>query len=290
MSDPSPNGSGRAVRRLVGEIEVIALSDGEQTISPALFPDAEPEELAALARAAGHPADPMPVPVNTFLIRADGCTYLVDAGTGPSRGSHLGHVPASLAQVGLTPHDIDTILMTHMHGDHAGGLLHPSGDPAFPSAELWVAEEEAAFWVDPGLPSRAPERMQATIGNAVKSLGAYGERTTRFSAGREVAPGIRSVPLPGHTPGQTGFLVESGGERLLIWADIIHVAALQFARPDWTVGFDVDGAQAAETRRRIFARAADENLPVAGMHLPFPGFGRVVRTGEGFAYEAEAVA
>ncbi|NNM71250.1 MBL fold metallo-hydrolase [Enterovirga aerilata] len=278
---------GRAVRRLVGDIEVIALSDGVQTISPALFPDADPQDLASLAAAAGHAADPMPVPVNTFLIRADGCSYLVDAGTGPSRGAHLGHVPAALAEAGVTPDEIDVVLMTHMHGDHAGGLLHPSGETAFPSAELWLAEEEAAFWLDPDLPGRVPERMKATLANAVKALDAYRERTTRFSAGREVAPGIRTVPLPGHTPGQTGYLVESRGERLLIWADIIHVAALQFARPHWTVGFDVDGRQAAETRRRIFERAAAENLPVAGMHLPFPGFGRVVGLGEGYAYAAE---
>jgi len=286
MAQADASRPGRAIRRQVGDIEVIALSDGEQTISPSLFTDADQEDLASLARAAGHAADPMPVPVNTFAIRADGCTYLVDAGTGPSRGSHLGHVPASLAEVGLSPADIDVVLMTHLHGDHAGGLLHPSGEIAFPSAELWVAEEEAAFWLDPDLSSRAPERMKATLANAVRSLGAYEGRTTRFPRGREVAPGIRSVPLPGHTPGQTGFLVESGGERLLIWADIIHVAALQFARPDWTIAFDVDGAQAAQTRRTIFERAASENLPVAGMHLPFPGFGRVVRQGEGYGYEA----
>jgi glyoxylase-like metal-dependent hydrolase (beta-lactamase superfamily II) len=288
MAQADASGPGRAIRRQVGDIEVIALSDGEQTISPSLFTDADQEDLASLARAAGHAADPMPVPVNTFAIRADGCTYLVDAGTGPSRGSHLGHVPASLAEVGLGPDDIDIVLMTHMHGDHAGGLLHPSGEIAFPSAELWVSEEEAAFWLDPDLPSRAPERMKATLANAVRSLRAYEGRTTRFAPGREVAPGIRSVPLPGHTPGQTGYLVESGGDRLLIWADIIHVAALQFPRPDWTIAFDVDGAQAAQTRRAIFERAASENLPVAGMHLPFPGFGRVVREGEGYAYQADS--
>jgi glyoxylase-like metal-dependent hydrolase (beta-lactamase superfamily II) len=288
MAQTSPNGSGRAIRRQVGDIEVIALSDGQQTISPSLFTDADREDLARLAEAGGHAADPMPVPVNTFAIRADGSIYLVDAGSGPSRGSHLGHVPASLAQVGLSAGDIALVLMTHMHGDHAGGLLYPSGEIAFPSAELWVAEEEAAFWLDPDLPGRAPERMQATLANAVRSLGAYGGRTTRFAAGREVAPGIRSVPLPGHTPGQTGYLVESRGERLLIWADIIHVAAIQFPRPDWTIAFDVNGAQAADTRRRIFERAASENLPVAGMHLPFPGFGRVLRRGEGYAYEADA--
>jgi glyoxylase-like metal-dependent hydrolase (beta-lactamase superfamily II) len=286
MAGADASGPGRAIRRQVGDIEVIAVSDGEQTISPSLFTDADGEELAALAAAGGHSADPMPVPVNTFVIRADGTTYLVDAGTGPTRGSHLGHVPASLAQVGLAPDDIDIVLMTHMHGDHAGGLLHPSGEIAFPSAELWVAEEEAAFWLDPDLPGRAPERMKATLANAVRSLGAYDGRMTRFAAGRVVAPGIRAVPLPGHTPGQTGYLVESRGERLLIWADIIHVAALQFPRPDWTIAFDVDGGQAARTRRQIFERAASENLPVAGMHLPFPGFGRVLRRGEGFVYEA----
>lgn len=284
-ASPSPHAAAQGFRRLqVGDIEVFALSDGRQDLPLSLFASADAVELARLAEAAGFAPGVAPVSINAFTIRTGNRLCLVDAGSGASRGTHVGHVPRSLAAAGLDPGAIDTVLMTHMHGDHAGGLLGPDGAPAFPHAELLLAKDEEAFWTDEGLPARSPERMQPTIANTVAALAAYRTRTRTFAADDEVAPGVTAIAIPGHTPGQTAFMVESRGERLLIWADIIHVEAFQFSHPDWPIGFDVDGRLAAETRAAIFARVADEDLLVAGMHLDFPGIGKVVREGGAYAF------
>lgn len=265
-----------ASSRRVGAIEVVALSDGRIDLPMGLFPDAD---TAVTGDA------PIPTCVNAYLLKTPGRTYLVDAGMGGAHGDALGHVQDALASVGIEPASIDTILMTHLHGDHAGGLCDAAGGALYPNAELFVAEPEAAFWLDEGLPARAPDAMKPTVALATGAVGAYAGRTTRFAPGGEVAPGITAVALPGHTPGHTGFLVESEGERLFVWADVVHVASLQVGHPDWTVGFDVDGQAAVASRHRAFEMAASEHLPVAGMHLDFPGFGRLVRSGSGYAYE-----
>lgn len=263
-------------RRQVGAVEVVALSDGRTDLPAAIFPDAD---TAVFGDAA------FPVCVNAFLLRMPGRTCLVDAGTGGSGGDTLGHVAAALASVGTAPDEIDVVLMTHLHADHAGGLRDGAGQAFYPNAELFVAEPEAAFWLDDGLPARAPDAIKPTIALATGAVGSYAGRTTRFAPSGEVVPGITAVALPGHTPGHTGFLVESEGERLFVWADTVHVASFQVEHPDWTVGFDVDGQAGVASRRRAFEMAASEHLAVAGMHLDFPGFGRLVRSGSGYAYE-----
>jgi glyoxylase-like metal-dependent hydrolase (beta-lactamase superfamily II) len=279
---PAMSGSpdaGHIGRFTVGDYEVIALGDGHLDLAPSQFPEADQKTAVRLTAAAGLPAGPFETAVNAFAIRTGERVLLVDAGTGHVRGPRLGHVVKALATVGITPHEVDAVLMTHLHVDHAAGLRDARGEATFPNAELVVPEAEAAFWLDPGLPSRAPELMQPMITNAAASLVPYKGRTTLFSPGHQVAPGITSVPLPGHTPGHTGYLIERGGERLLIWGDIIHVAALQLQHPEWSVIFDVDRPAAAAMRRRTLDWVASDELPVAGMHIGFPGVGRIARAG-----------
>lgn len=274
----------QAYRLRVGRFEVIALGDGYLDIPPSLFPEADSDTVDDLARRSFLKPGPIPTAVNAFAINTGEMLYLVDAGCGGVRGPALGHLTDSLRAVGLDPAQVDAVLMTHLHIDHAAGLRTASGAAAFPNAELLVAEAEKTFWFDPGLPSRASAMMQPMISNAAASLAPYASRTTLFTPGREIAPGITCVPLPGHTPGHTGFLIESDGESLLIWGDIIHVGAYQFPRPDLSIAFDVDMQTAAATRLRMFEQAVSERILIAGMHVSFPGLGHVVRNGKGFAF------
>lgn len=271
---------GAFVSLSVGDIDVVALLDSKISGPLALFPDAE-KPGADTSFGPG----PFEIDVNCFAIRTAGKLYLVDTGSGPWRGAVAGQLVPAMRKAGLDPDEVEAILMTHMHGDHAGGLTTPEG-AAFPRAELMLAEEEADFWTDPGLPSRAPERMKATIATAQRAFVAYEGRTTPFAWDHEIVPGVTAIGLPGHTPGQTGFRIESGGEHLFIWADIVHAAAVQFPHPDWTIVFDTDGEQAAATRARIFAQCAAERTRVAGMHLAFPGIGHVVKRNSGYNWEA----
>lgn len=277
-----------AVYRLsVAGAEVTALCDGYLDLSAAIFPGADAEAVRQLTERVFRPAGPIPTAVNAFAINMGGRLYLVDAGTGTARDATLGHVVPALRAAGLAPEQVDAVLMTHLHVDHAAGLVDRDGRAAFPRAELFMADADAAFWLDAGLPSRATEAMKPSIRYAAAAVAAYAGRVTRFQPGASPVPGIASVALHGHTPGHTGYVVGTGTDRLFIWADIIHVAAFQFPRPDWSSVFDVDPAATVATRRRAFDRAATDRLLVAGMHLPFPGIGHVVRDGEAFAFVPE---
>lgn len=280
--------AGAAARRRVGAIEVIALGDGELDVATSLFGDADPAERTRLAREAGFAGDAIPLSINAFAILTGGRTLLVDAGSGTMRGPTEGFAGRALDAAGIAPEAVDAVLMTHMHGDHAGGLRLASGEAAFPRAELWLAREEAAFWSDAAIAARMPDRMAPTFANAQACLALYGGRVRLFDPGERVAPGVTAIGLPGHTPGHSGFLVEDGGESLLIWADVVHVAAFQFAHPEWTIAFDVDGRAAAASRTRILEEVSGSGRAVAGMHLAFPGFGTVRREGGAYAFAPEA--
>lgn len=267
-------------RRRVGAFEVTALLDGHLDLDPALFPKAGPD-AAKLLDAAFRPAGPIRTPVNAYAINTGERLILVDAGTGRGYAPTLGGLPDALAAAGIDPAQVDTVLATHLHVDHVGGLVR-DGRAVFPDAELLIPQAEAEFWLDPAALSRAPAAMQPFFRLAQDACAPYAARTRRFGPGEaRIAPGIEAVAEPGHTPGHTGYVVSDGGERLWLWGDVVHAAALQFPRPELGISFDVDGDAAAATRRRAFDRAASERTLVAGAHLPFPGFGHVERDGAG---------
>ncbi len=268
--------------RRVGDIVVTTLHDGYQDAAMATIKDIPEAEVAQMLRAALRPV-PRRTSVSGFLIRTATHTTLVDTGFGPGVRATVGLLPANLAAAGLMPADIDTVLLTHMHPDHWGGLTDKAGTALFPNAELVLSAKELEYWHDDAVMMRMddPVRRQMFFGDARSHVGAYRDRTRTFVGG-EVLPGVTAVPLPGHTPGHTGYLVASGTASLLIWGDIVHVQELQVARPEVTMAVDVDPKQTVETRRRILDRVANERLAIAGMHLHFPAMAHVVRDGDAY--------
>lgn len=265
--------------RRVGDAVVTALNDGFLDLPPEAVRGIAPEELARLLTSAFRRPTPRSA-VNAFLVRSGGRVFLIDAGGGNIAGPTLGGLPANLRAAGVGPEAVDAMLMTHLHPDHVGGLLGADGRPAFPNAELLVPEPEAAFWLDEG--RTPPAGAEAYFQVARTAARAYGDRLRPFSAGEPV-PGIRAEPLPGHTPGHTGYRLASGGEQLLIWGDVLHVPDVQSRRPDVFMRFDADPDTAVATRRRVLDMAAADRLAVAGMHLHFPAFAHVARAVEGYA-------
>lgn len=275
-------------RHRVGEIEVTALLDGTiafpDAALPNLFARYDAETANRLRADAFVAPGGVPLAVNAFLVTIGTRRILIDAGAASALGPNLGQIPANLAAAGLAADDIETIVLTHMHRDHAVGLMQADGSAAFPRAELLVAEAEAAYWSDPGEETRAPPPLRPFFAPARAVLAAYGSRVRRIGTETEVAPGLRTLAIPGHTPGHLGVQIASGDAQLLMWADVVHAQALQFARPDWSISFDSDPDLTAQSRRRLFDMAATDRIAVAGSHLAFPGIGYVARRGEGYAF------
>jgi glyoxylase-like metal-dependent hydrolase (beta-lactamase superfamily II) len=269
----------------VGEFTVTAVSDGVLYSNHDVVLGIDKEDSARLTGVAY--GQPLPLDVNSFLIRHRGKLILSDAGTGQALQpvqKNLGQLPDNLRAIGVDPAAIDIVMLTHLHSDHSMGLLDGQGRPVFPKAELIVHEVEAAFWLDRTLQDNDPERITRNSKAQRAVTAPYRERIRRIKDG-EVLPGITAMLRPGHTPGHTNWLIQSGGERILIWGDIVHLAAVQLARPEARLIYDVDTDLAAATRAEVLDWTANERLTVAGAHLGFPGFGRVVRSGDRYAIE-----
>ncbi|WP_319411314.1 MBL fold metallo-hydrolase [uncultured Cohaesibacter sp.] len=271
------------VRRRIGDIQVTALLDGYMEMPAGLFsaPKAEAERLKKLAFKSSQPNLS---PVNAFLLTVGDRLILIDSGAANSFGPTLGRLPQALAANGIGVEQIDAVLLTHMHPDHIAGTIDASGQAVFPNAEMILPEADFRYWHDDGAMAGAPNAFKPFFSGARQAVKAYRGRTTQISGEKEVMAGVRALPLHGHTPGHTGYLVTSGDEALFIWADIIHNATFQLAHPEWGPTFDVDPAQAAKTRQRALDMAAADELMVAGMHLPFPAVGYIEARTEGFGY------
>ena len=188
----------------------------------------------------------------------------------------------SLAAARVLPTEIDMVFLTHMHPDHSNALADADGQARFPNATLALHEAELAYWIDDAQVTISEQTGRGVpyFATTRRQMAPYHARMRPFRSG-EVFPGLTAVPLPGHTPGHTGYLVASGSESLLIWGDIVHVPELQIPRPEVTIQIDVDPEQAEVARRGILDRVASDRQLVAGMHLHFPGYAHVIQEASG---------
>ena len=272
-------------RKAFGDTTVTALSDGWLTLPNEALLAIAPDEAKAMRDALFRGPEPR-TSVNAFLVQSGGRTVLVDTGAGNKAYPTLGRLVGNLAAAGLQPGDVDAVLMTHLHIDHWGGLTTPDGAAAFPRAELVLAAAEAGYWLDAATAAAAPEDAKPRFAGAQAAVAPYRDRMRTFEGTAPVL-GLHPVPLPGHTPGHTGYVLEDGGKRLLIWGDVMHVPDVQATRPEVGIGFDSDPAGAVASRRRALEMAVNEGLMVTGMHLHFPGFARVTRAGDAYALVPE---
>ena len=272
------------MRRRIGDIEVTALSDGPFPATLDTLIDFDRAEAQMLLGT--PPGTPFFLPLNSYLLKVGGKWALVDTGCGQTLGPALGQLPKRLREAGVAPESIDTVLLTHIHPDHAMGLVDAQGAAVFPNAELIVHETEANFWLGRDGAAGATERIRRNIGKARHATAPYRERMRTVADG-EVLPGVSAMLLPGHTPGHTGWVIHSGNDSLLVWGDVVHIPAIQVARPEAAFEYDVDPQAARETRQRTFDLVAADRLCVAGAHLDFPGVGTIVRTGTSYRFEPQ---
>lgn len=268
------------ISRQIGDFQVTALSDGSMAAGLALLSGIDSDDAEQIQRNAGV-IDPGNIDIGGYLIRGRGRTILVDAGTGG------GILAANLRALGIKPEDVDTILLTHAHPDHIGGLLDANAAPRYPNARLYLHPLEAEYWQDDARLTQANERGQRNFALARRILAAWARRIS-FLNESEVFAGIRPLWLPGHTPGHCGFRIDSAQQSLLIWGDIVHFPHVQTARPAAAIAFDCDPVQARATREALLARAASENLLIAGMHLGGSGFARILLSPRGYRIDYSA--
>jgi glyoxylase-like metal-dependent hydrolase (beta-lactamase superfamily II) len=266
----------------VGDITLTVLNDGWFQGSLDLVTGISKDEAGALQRAGFRTQEPR-VMLNAFLLTGPGRKpVLIDSGYGSFGPPTMGRVPAALAVAGVAPEAIETVLVTHCHPDHIGGLV-VDGKAAYPNAEIVLHSDEAAYWLPDAALAAAPDGAKPYFENARKALAPYAGRV-REQSGGEVLPGITAVHLPGHTPGHCGFRIVSGDKSLLVFTDVVHLPAIQFKQPEAGVGFDVDGDQARATRKAILAGLAADGTRIAGSHLEFPAVGTVTRDGDGYRF------
>jgi len=210
---------------------------------------------------------------NAFLIKAPGRNILVDTGTGAG-----GVIIEKIKRLGVEPEQVDTVLLTHLHGDHFGSLQQ-GGRAVFARAQVYVSSRERDYFT----------RTNVNQG-AVAALAPYGSRVVAFEPGelgpsmRELLPGITAIANYGHTPGHTAFLVENDGGKLIIAGDFLHVGLVQFPVPDISASYDIDPRAAAVSRRQIMDYAVRNRIPIGGMHVVYPGVGTVEADGNGFKF------
>lgn len=222
------------------------------------------------------------IDVNCFVLRGPDGITLIDSGAADAFGPALGKVRAALQAAGIRPEQIDRVLLTHIHGDHALGLLDGTAAWA-PRAELLIPEADLAYFTDPAARAAQPEPKRGPFDIAAKLVGAYAGRLRALLNGEVPGlPGIEALPLPGHTPGHTGYLVRDARDSLLIWGDALHLQDEQPGEPEIELIFDIDPALALRTRRALLERLATEGWIATGSHIT--GFGRVQRAGRAYGF------
>jgi glyoxylase-like metal-dependent hydrolase (beta-lactamase superfamily II) len=258
----------------LGNFRITVLSDGTASRNlPAIM--SKPDEVRE-AFAASHEALPTEISINCFLVDTGTLRILVDTGAGALFGETSGHVVANMGAAGYEAKEIDAILLTHIHGDHSGGLT-VANERVFPNAFVYVDRRDLDYWLSDIEKTNATPNRKQTFEQAQQTVGPYVQagKLRPFDGATELFRGVHSVSQYGHTPGHTNYMLESGGESLLLWGDTVHAAEVQFAEPSITIDYDVDPEQAIASRRRALATAAQEGYLVGGAHLSFPGLGHV---------------
>jgi glyoxylase-like metal-dependent hydrolase (beta-lactamase superfamily II) len=268
-------------RMAVGAFEVTALIDGNSRIGTQLLHGIDVNAIPPLLahEFADSNEKGVATTLNVFLVNTGEHLILVDAGLGSCGGPR--HLIENLKASGYKPEDIDTVLITHMHGDHVCGLSQ-DGARVFPNATVYAADAEIAYWLKPVAGDPKAEQKQGVQ----RMLAPYQTAgiLKGFKPGAVLFPGVTALDTHGHTPGHTSYLFQSGGQSFLAIGDIVHVYAVQFTHPEVTIDYDTDQAAALATRKALFDRIAKERWSFGGVHMPFPGIGHLRKNGSGYDY------
>ena len=272
-------------RMMLGDFEVTAISDGTVKLPVKDLLNAPAAKIDAALKK-NFMAYPVETSVNAYLINTGSKLVLVDTGAAGLFGPTLGNMLTNLKASGYQPEQVDEIYITHMHPDHVGGLMNGTA-LAFPNATLRLDKADSDFWLSEANMKAAPKDSQGFFQGAMASVNPYvaAGKLKTFVGSTELVPGIKAIATHGHTAGHTVYAVESKGQKLMLWGDLMHVAAVQFDDPSVTIKFDSETKAAAKERAKAYADAAKNGYLVAGSHIAFPGMGYLRKAaGKGYIW------
>ncbi len=276
----------------VGDVTCYALGDGQGRLPSFPLWGENAGEQAVKDALSPYAIDPagMLVHFNVLMFKVAGDVWLIDAGNGPS-GSNPGQTMNRLRSLGVAPDLVAGIVISHLHGDHYGGLFDEKGALAFPKAKYFLHKTESEFWKSPdlsgtSLPEDWKKNMTSGAGKALAALEASG-RLQIVGDRDTLTSGVSVRHTGGHTPGHLTVVIDRAGQKFQMMADAFHHWVLSFTHPEWHVKFDFDAKQGAAVRRETLARLADEKALVMGYHTPWPGVGRVMKDAGAFRWVAE---
>jgi glyoxylase-like metal-dependent hydrolase (beta-lactamase superfamily II) len=273
-------------RYRIGEMEVTAIYDGVwyRPIDEKFIRKANYADVQRAMSDAFMPEAKLATPFTMLLVNTGKKLILLDTGTGGQVASTAGAFSENLIAAGINPKTIDQIVISHFHPDHINGIKTKDNKLIFPNAEIMVPAAEWAFWSDDANMRAAPDGLKIVFHNVRRIFNDIAKDVTRYEPGRVVAPGVETVAAPGHTPGHTVFAIQSGKDAMMVLSDTTQHPALFARNPEWEPQFDIDGAAAVTTRKKLLDRVAADRMLVTGYHFPFPACGHIVKTATGYEH------
>jgi len=263
----------------VGDLEVTAINDGVASRPlEGFIRNASLDEVKQALGAAFLPTDKLTIPFTTLVVNTGSRLILLDTGNGNSGAPTTGTWMTNFRAAGFDPNNVDTVLISHFHGDHINGLRLKDGTAVFPKAEVMVPAPEWAFWMSDDKMAAAPDGLKPGFQNVRRVFGPMAKDVKQFEWGKEPVTGIATVGAHGHT----AFVLSSGNGRLLVMSDTTNNPMLFARKPEWTAVFDMDGEQAIQTRRRMLDMAATDRMQVSFYHAAFPATGFITKDGSGY--------
>lgn len=276
-------------RYKVGTAEITVATDGRSAFKlPDTFVTNIKKDAVNEALAAAHmEKDMMVIPYSPIAVNTGSKLIVIDTGTGEANFAKTkgtaGQFHGNLKASGIDRSKVDTVIISHFHGDHINGLLTADNQPSFPNAEILVPVSEWKYFMDDGeMGKQSSERMKGVFSNARRVFDALKRKVTPYEYGKEIAPGITSFASFGHTPGHSSHIIASGGKTLFVQADVTNNPALFVRNPGWHAFFDQDGNVAEATRRKIYDMLVAEKMMVQGFHYPFPAHAYIEKAGTGY--------
>ena len=272
-------------RYKVGDFEVTALNEGVvRNATPANM--AVNKTLPDVQKALGDaflPTDHVINQFNTIVVNTGRNLVLIDSGfgdNGPPTGNNL---LSNMSAAGIDPKNIDTILVSHFHGDHISGIRAKGGAANYPNAEIMVPSGEWQFWNDASNQAKVIDNFKPGFANVKRVFDPVAKDVKQFEHGKELVAGITAVNSRGHSPGHTAFLVASGNGKLLVTSDTVNHQIL-IRNPDWSLWADMDAVMAVTARKRLLDMAATDKIQISAYHLPFPSTGFISKRGDGYEF------